>query len=148
MPGTGPQGWITIGADTFPVRLERNLAPASCARLQALAPLGVELIHARWSGEACWAPLAAAWPSGLLLPEESATATPSPGQILLYAGPLSEPELLIPYGPTRFACSAGALAGNPVMTIEDGLGRLEELGRQILWGGAMKLRIDLTGATA
>jgi hypothetical protein len=137
-----------IGVDTFPVRLERDLAPASCARLRAMAPLGIDLIHARWSGEACWAPLAPAWPAELLLPQENATANPAPGQILLYAGPLSEPELLVPYGPTRFACSAGALVGNPVMTVEDRLGRLEELGRQILWGGAMKLRIDLTDATA
>jgi hypothetical protein len=36
------------------------------------------------------------------------------GEILLYAGPISEPEMLIPYGPGAFACRAGALAGNHV----------------------------------
>ena len=50
---------------------------------------------------------------------------PSPGQMLLFGGNLSEPELLIPYGPSRFASKAGLLAGNPVLTIEDRLTRLQ-----------------------
>ena len=70
---------------------------------------------------------------------------PRPGQILLYAGDLSEPELLVPYGVARFACVDGALAGNPVLTIGDRLERLAELGREILWGGAKDLRIEVEG---
>jgi hypothetical protein len=58
------------------------------------------------------------------LPPENAIAYPSPGEVLLIA-----------YGPSRFACMAGPLAGNPVLSIEDGLARLIVLGRQILWHG-------------
>ena len=148
MSPTGPDAWMSIGQEVFPARLERARAPQTCAWLERLGPLALDLIHARWSGQACWAPLAGVWPAGLALAEEQATARPAPGQILLYAGPRSEPELFIPYGPTRFASQAGRLAGNPVLTIEDGLGRLAELGGKILWGGAMRLRIALAAPRA
>lgn len=104
-------------------------------------PYRGELIHARWSGEALWSPLAAVWPSGLLLPPESATGSPSPGQLLLFAGEGSEPEILIACGSCHFASGKGPLAGNPVLTIDDNLARLAELGRRILWHGAMELII-------
>jgi Protein of unknown function (DUF3830) len=67
---------------------------------------------------------------------------PSPGEVLLYGGALSEPELLVPYGSTRFASRAGLLAGNPVLTIEDPLNLLAELGRRILWNGAVDVRVE------
>lgn len=134
---------ISIGAESFPARLERDLAPRSCARLEELTPYSGKIIHARWSGEACWSPLAGAWPAGAILPPENATSYPAPGQVLLFAGEQSEPELLIAYGPSHFASKAGSLAGNPVLTIEDRLPRLSELGREILWRGAMDLRVEL-----
>jgi hypothetical protein len=76
------------------------------------------------------------------LPPENATSYPSPGQVLLFGGELSEPELLIAYGPSRFASKAGSLAGNPVLIIEDRLARLAALGRQVLRRGAVNLRIE------
>ncbi|MBI3677167.1 MAG: DUF3830 family protein [Proteobacteria bacterium] len=133
---------MTIGAETFPARLQYDLAPNSCALLETLMPYRGKLIHARWSGEACWSPLVATWLPGLLLPPENATSDPVPGQMLLFGGDLGEPELLIPYGPCRFASNAGPLAGNPVLVIEDRLARLVALGREILWRGAADLRIE------
>ena len=94
---------ITIGATIFSARIRRDLAPQSCARLEDLRPYQGKILHARWSGESCWSPLAASWLRGSILPPENATSDPAPGQILLYAGERSEPELLIPYGTSRFA---------------------------------------------
>jgi hypothetical protein len=49
---------------------------------------------------------------------------------------VSETEILIAYGPTRFASKAGQLAGNHVLTIREGLDRLAITGRSVLWNGA------------
>ncbi|HEV2112372.1 MAG TPA: DUF3830 family protein [Gammaproteobacteria bacterium] len=135
---------IKIGAESFPARLRQDLAPRSCDCLRALLPYAGSVIHARWSGEALWAPLAAVMPPDLVLPRENARNQPAPGEILLYAGELSEPELLITYGTSRFACQAGTLHGNPVLTIEDRLDRIAQLAHQVLWNGAMTLRIEVT----
>jgi hypothetical protein len=137
---------LTISGESFHARLQSDLAPRSCGRLMQLLPYRGELIHAQWSGQACWAPLGSSWPTGEILAPESAIAYPAPGEVLLFGGDLSEPELLIAYGPTRFASMAGPLAGNPVLKIEDGLARLAELGRQILRRGAVDLRIDSAAA--
>lgn len=56
-------------------------------------------------------------------------------------GELSEPELLIPYGTSRFCCKAGLLEGNPVLTFDGSLSALPELGRRALWSGGMRFRI-------
>lgn len=133
---------VSLGASRFRARIESTLAPASCSALLALLPHEGRVLHARWSGEALWSPLGASWPAGTRLRRESATSRPQPGQLLLYAGRRSEPELLLPYGPTRFACAAGALAGNPVLTILERLEELERLGRSILERGATSLRIE------
>jgi len=133
---------ITIGAEPFSARLRHNAAPRACAQLQRLLPYNSEVIHARWSGDAVWARLADVWPAGLRLPPESATGNPTPGDVLLFAGEQSEPELLVTYGASRFACQAGALEGNPVLVIEDGLDRLAAIGCRVLHQGAMKLRIE------
>jgi hypothetical protein len=61
---------------------------------------------------------------------------------LLYAGARSEPELLIPYGDCAFACRAGALAGNRVLTLEDDPTQLRELGRLLSWDGAQPLTLE------
>lgn len=135
---------LTLGSEHFTARLRRDLAPRSCGYLLGLLPYAGQVIHARWSGEALWAPLADTVPAGLTLPSESATADPVPGQVLLYAGERSVPELYIPYGINRFACKHGLLEGNPVLTIEDGLDRLTAIGPEVLWKGARELRIEVT----
>lgn len=135
---------VRIGSERFPARLRRDLAPESCECLLRLLPYSGSVIHVRWSGEAMWAPLAGKFPPGLILAEESPDWQPQPGEILLYAGELSEPELLIPYGISRFACNAGPISGNPVLKIEEGLARLAELGPELLWKGAMELRIEVS----
>lgn len=129
---------VVIGRESFSARFRHELAPRSCAELQKLFPYSGEVIHARWSGEAVWSRLNGAWPAGLRLPREAATRSPAPGEILLFAGEQSEPELLMPYGAACFACQAGPLEGNPVLVIEDGLERLADLGREILQRGAMR----------
>jgi hypothetical protein len=135
---------LSIGPERFTARLRPDLAPRSCECLLGLLPYSRKLIHARWSGEALWSPLGDAFPKGLTLPAENAQAGPAPGEILLYAGSQSEPELLIPYGISRFACKAGPLQGNPVLIIEDRLPRLAEVGREILWQGARELHIEVS----
>jgi hypothetical protein len=133
---------LTMGGEIFNARLRSELTPRSCERLVSLLPYRGSLVHARWSGQSCWAPLRSVWPKGDHLAPENAIAYPSRGEILLYGGELSEPELLIPYGTSRFACMAGPLAGNPVLLIEDKLTRLSELGNQILWRGAVEILIE------
>jgi hypothetical protein len=137
-PNPLPDLQVTIGSETFRARLRSDLAPETCGWFSAQLPLRRKLLHARWSGEACWAPLGGA---NLGLPHEAATAHPVPGDALLYAGGLSEPEILIPYGPARFASKAGALAGNPLFSIVEGRDRLAAIGRAILWQGAMDLEV-------
>jgi hypothetical protein len=128
---------ISVGAFSFRARWETSRSPASCAALAARLPLAGKLIQARWSGEACWVPLGdLAFGVG----PEQPIGSPAPGQILLYPGGISETEILIPYGPTRFACSAGAIAGNHVLTILDADHRLAELGAFVLWKGAQDIR--------
>lgn len=135
---------LSIGTERFTARLRRDLAPRSCDYLMGLLPLRAQAIHARWSGEALWVPLADNVPAGLMLPRESATADPVPGQVLLYAGERSVPELYIPYGVNRFACKHGPLQGNLVLTIEDAGQRLAEVGPEALWKGARELRIEVS----
>jgi hypothetical protein len=134
---------IMLGEELFKARLRQDLAPRSCEYLLGLLPYRGQAIHARWSGEALWAPLAAVCPPELVLPWESATADPAPRQLLLYAGERSVPELYIPYGINRFACKAGPLEGNPVLSIDAGSERLAKLGEEALWTGAKELRIEV-----
>jgi hypothetical protein len=145
MPMASPDSlMVNIGGESFRARLRRDLAPRSCEYLLSLLPYVGQVIHARWSGEALWAPLAAVIPSDLTLPSESATADPVPGQILLYTGERSVPELYIPYGVNRFACKHGPLEGNLVLIIDDGVQRLAEIGPEVLWKGAKELRIEVS----
>lgn len=134
---------VSIGSSVFPARIESAQASASCQALMRLLPYGGRVLHARWSGEAMWSPLEAAWPAESLLQKESAVGEPRPGQLLLYAGKDSEPEILIPYGQTRFASGFGPLLGNPVLTIVDRLDELARVGRSVLENGARALRIEL-----
>ena len=75
---------------------------------------------------------------------ENATSHPAPGELLLYPGGVSEPELLLAHGATAFSSKGGPLAGNPFLTITDGREHLVELGRRVLWEGAQEIRCQLT----
>jgi hypothetical protein len=130
---------ITAGPYSFLARLERAAAPLSCARFAAMLPFRERLIHVRWSGEACWIPLGGL---DLGLGPENATSYPAPGEILLYPGGVSETEILLGYGATRFASKAGQLAGNHFMTIVEGREQLRPLGELCLWQGAQEIAFE------
>lgn len=72
---------ITVGADQFTARWERDLSPGTCAAFKALLPFSQKIIHARWSGEACWIPLGA---FDLGVDRESTTDRPRPGELLFF----------------------------------------------------------------
>lgn len=130
---------LKAGPFQFRARLETHLAPLTCAFLERSLPFRQRIIHARWSGEACWVPMGF---EPLDVPWENATSYPAPGQVILYPGGFSETEFLLAYGAVRFASKLGQLAGNHFLTIIDGLDRLPDLGRLALWEGALDLVID------
>jgi len=131
---------ITVGKFNFKARFEEAIAPATCAAFLKLLPYHEKIIQARWSGEAAWIPLGdfkfgVDW--------ETPISYPSPGEILLYPGGISETEILFPYGHCSFASKAGALAGNHFLTIIEGNDQLAELGRLVLWQGAQDITFEL-----
>jgi hypothetical protein len=130
---------IVVGDARFEARLEEDAAAQTVAAFRRLLPLESKLIHARWSGEACWIPFGAL---DVGIGPENATAYPAPGELLLYPGGVSETEILFPYGPTQFASKAGVLAGNHFATIVRGGERLRELGPLVLWQGAQEIRFE------
>ena len=132
---------ITSGEFRFVGRLEEEASPGTVAAFRRLLPLESRIIHARWSGEACWIPFGE---RDVGFGPENATCYPAPGQILFYPGGVSETEILFPYGPTAFASKAGALAGNHFATVLEGLERLGGLGRKVLWEGAQPIRFEET----
>lgn len=131
---------LTIGDHSFAARLETQAAPRSCEALLSLLPLQKTLIHGRWSGECGWAPLG---PLPFGLAAENALHRPAPGQILLYAGEISEPELLVPYGLAAFGCKDGPLEGNHVLTIEAPLDAIAAIGQDLLMRGAQPFGLAL-----
>jgi hypothetical protein len=78
----------------------------------------------------------------LQIPPENATSYPVPGEVLLYPGGVSETEILIAFGSVRFASKMGQLAGNHFLTIVEGVDKLKELGRRVLWEGAQDIEFD------
>jgi hypothetical protein len=129
---------LTAGPCKITGTLEFNIAPIAVAWLVKQFPLTGTVQHASWSGQAAWLPLGDTPP----LPPENATAHPPPGQILLYAGGLSQPELLIPYGPCSFASKAGSLAGSPVIALDEPLEPLRALGSLLIAKGVQALKLD------
>ena len=127
---------ITVGRYVFAACLERAAAPQTCAKFASLLPYRERLIHARWSGEACWIPLG---DLDLGLGYENATSYPAPGQLLLHPGGISETEILLAYGAVRFASRIGQLAGNHFLTIVEGAEHLPQLGRLTLRQGAQPI---------
>jgi hypothetical protein len=128
---------ITAGPFRFRARFEDGLAPQTCAAFRRVLPYSEKIIHVRWSGEACWIPLGE---HDFGVGFEDATSFPAPGQVILYPGGVSETEILVAYGPCRFASKAGQLAGNPFLTITEGLENLHPLGRLTLLEGAQPIR--------
>jgi hypothetical protein len=124
---------VTIGPFRFAARLQSQLAPRTCEYFTALLPFRRQMIHVRWSGAGCWIPLGN---EKLDVPFENPTSYPAPGQFIFYPGGYGQAEILLAYGAVRFAASVGQLAGNPFLTLTDGLEQLPELGRLVLWKGA------------
>ena len=127
---------FTAGGLSFTARLEEDAAPATVAAFRRLLPLESKIVHVRWSGEGGWIPMG---DLDLGIGPENATSYPSPGELVLYPGGVSETELLLAYGYVAFASKAGPLAGNHFATIVEGREHLRELGRRLLWEGAQEV---------
>src|SRR6266566_9978880 len=130
---------IVSGDFSFRARLENETAPKTVAAFRRLLPLEGKIIQARWSGQSAWIPFG---DLDVGIVPENATSYPSPGELLLYPGGVSETEILFPYGPTCFASKAGQLAGNHFLTIVEGGSQLHELGEKVLWEGAQPIRFE------
>jgi hypothetical protein len=130
---------IVAGSIEFGARLETAAAPLTVAAFRKLLPMRSKIIQARWSGEAAWVPLGAL---EVGVEYENHTSHPAPGHLLLYPGGISETEILFPYGATLFASKMGQLAGNHFATLVEGLDRLGELGRLVLWEGAQDVSFE------
>ena len=128
---------IRVGDLHFTARWEPE-APDTVEAVRQLLPMHAQLIHCRWSGEGTWIPLGDVQTG---VGYEHHTSHPSPGQLLIYTGNLSECEILFPYGPCSFSSRVGPLAGNHFATVVDGAERLPELGRRVLWEGAQAIEI-------
>jgi hypothetical protein len=133
---------LAAGPYEFAGTLELKTAPVAIAWLVDQFPLKGAVQHACWSGEAAWLPLRCAPQLAPQLAPENATAHPRPGQILLYAGMLSEAELLLPYGACAFASKAGSLAGSPVITLDNSFDDLRALGRLLIAKGMQPLKLN------
>jgi hypothetical protein len=127
---------IAAAGFQFVARLEEYAAPTTVEAFRQLLPLESRIIHCRWSGESNWIPFGEL---DLGIGSENATTYPSPGELLLYPGGVSETELLFPYGPCAFGSKAGPLAGNHFATVVEGQENLDELGRLTLWEGAQPI---------
>ena len=129
---------IRVGDDLeFGARWE-DAAPLTREALREWLPIRSQLIHCRWSGESTWIPFGEQRPD---VGFENHTAHPSPGQILIYTGDVSECEILFPYGACSFSSRVGPLAGNHFATLTSGQVQLAEMGRRVLWEGAQAIEI-------
>lgn len=136
-----PDYAITAGRYTFGARLERELAPNTCAAFERHLPFKSRIIHVRWSGEGVWMPLG---DLDFGVGFENNTCYPAAGQLILYPGGVSETEILLAYGFVNFASKAGQLSGNHFMTLTSGLENLYALGREVLYEGAKEILITST----
>jgi len=130
---------ITVGPYVYTARMEEEAAPLTCEAFGRLLPYRQKIIHARWSGEACWIPLG---DFKLDVGFENHTSHPSRGDILFYPGGFSETEILFPYGSCLFASKMGQLSGNHFLTIISGQEHFAEMGRKVLWEGAQDIMFE------
>ena len=131
---------VIAGPYTFHGHLEETAAPRTVAAFRKHLPFHNKIIHVRWSGEGVWVPLG---DMDFAVGFENNTCYPSPGQVILYPGGVSETELLIAYGPVSFASKAGPLSGNHFLTLTEGLENLHTLGRKTLLEGAQDIRFEI-----
>jgi len=129
---------IRVGDLRFTARWEDS-APLTREALRSWLPIRSRLIHCRWSGESTWIPFGDTRPD---VGFENHTSHPSPGELLIYVGDISECEILFPYGGCMFNSKVGQLAGNHFATIVEGREQLAELGRRTLWDGAQEIEIS------
>lgn len=129
---------IRVGDLNFTARWEVD-APFTTEAIRRLLPINSKLIHCRWSGEGCWIPFG---DMELGVGYENHTSHPAPGDVIVYAGDLSEAEILIAYGAVDFSSKLGQLAGNHFATITEGREQLREMGRRVLWDGAQDIVIE------
>ena len=128
---------ITVGKDIrFVAEFEEKNAPKTVAAFKKMLPYKQRIVHCRWSGEGCWIPLG---DFKLDVGFENHTSFPAPGHILWYPGGYSETELIFAYGGVRFASKMGQLAGNHFLTVVEGMERLPEMGRRVLYEGAQEI---------
>lgn len=130
---------ITAGPYVFTARMEEAAAPQTCEAFKKLLPYTQKIIHARWSGEACWIPLGE-YKIGVGF--ENHTSYPSRGELLFYPGGYSETEILFPYGSACFASKMGQLAGNHFLTIITGQEQFADMGKLVLWSGAQNILFE------
>lgn len=128
---------IFVGDLRFTARWEED-APLTREALRSWLPIRSRLIHCRWSGESTWIPFGDRRPD---VGNENHTSHPSPGELLIYVGDISESEILFPYGACMFSSKLGQLAGNHFATVTAGQDQLAELGRRVLWDGAKEIEI-------
>ena len=128
---------IRVGKDiSFVAQFEEQHAPKTVAAFRKLLPYKQRIVHCRWSGEGCWIPLGE---FKLDVGFENHTSHPAPGEILWYPGGYSETELIFAYGDVMFASKLGQLAGNHFLTVVEGMERLPEMGRRVLYEGAQEI---------
>lgn len=130
---------ITAGPYQFLATFE-NASKKTVELFRSLLPYTQKVIHVRWSGEGVWIPLGG---TNFDVPFENHTAHPSPGDILLYPGGLSETEFLLCYGGLSFSSKMGPLAANHFLTIVEGKENLRALGELVLWQGAQDVVFEL-----
>lgn len=131
---------ITVGKDLrFVAEFQDQHAPKTVAAFRKLLPYTQRIVHCRWSGEGCWIPLGE---FKLDVGFENHTSYPAPGQILWYPGGFSETELIFAYGGVRFASKMGQLAGNHFLSVVEGMDKLPEMGRRVLYEGAQEIRFE------
>ncbi len=131
---------IKSGEFRFIAELLEEEAPKTCAAFKKMLPLESEFIHVRWSGEGVWIPYG---DTRIGLDYENHTSHPSKGEMLLYPGGISEMEIILAYGRCCFSSMHGQLSGNHFLTITEGLDRLYEFGRKVLYEGAQKIEIKM-----
>lgn len=129
---------IKSGDYEFVGQLHTDKAPETCAIFLTMLPMRSKFIHVRWSGEGIWIPFGELR-TGLQL--ENHISHPAKGEMLFYPGGVSEMELILSYGRCCFASQYGQLSGNHFLTVVEGLDKLDEFGKKVLWEGAQEIEI-------